>query len=99
MVPNVGHDLRLGKMKRSLRIAQLAGVVLGLTGCATLSTSDMPAPCRSQDNACLGTCQPAGSAPRRFPESSPDNEPANTETDFDTLGCVNSCNEQANRCN
>ncbi len=76
----------------------LAGVLTGLAGCATLSTSGMSEPCRNEYNACLDTCQPPPRATNRFPEGPASSKPQDTEFDFDTPGCVSSCNERAKSC-
>lgn len=82
-------------MRLALAIALLTGAQLG---CATLNTSGMSEPCRNAYNACLDTCQPPSRASNRFPEGPASNKPQNTETDFDTPGCVNQCNERAKSC-
>jgi hypothetical protein len=79
-------------------MALLAGMLTGLSSCATLNTASMSEPCRNQYNACLDNCQPPGPASNRIPEGPPPNGPNVGELDFDTPSCVLDCNEQAKRC-
>lgn len=85
-------------MRTCLGIVLLAGVLSGLAGCATVSTSGMSELCRNEYNSCLDTCQPSDRAPSRFPEGPASNKPQDTGIDFDTPGCVNRCNERAKSC-
>ena len=81
-------------MRTVLVVRVVVGLVLALSGCATLNTAGMSEHCKALYNACLNTCPGA----QREGRQEPNIRRLPNSAEVDTAQCVNRCNEQGRAC-